>query len=791
MKNSESAAGRPGSAHGFLKLAGPTLAGLAMASFAQAQPNLTPYKPPGWSAPIVVSNATGSTAVKASDAIPLSSTDKLYVNWAVVNSGTSAATARFYIEEYVDGILWDKWQDDSLEANTYTALLNDPIGSLAAGTHTVAIVIDSTHAISESNESDNTYTKTIEVLGGGTRTRARITPVHSQPPLAVGRGQSRIFPLSGRVMNGAVSGSTVRFYTLNANGSKGPLLASTVTDVNGFFLLSIAYATSDSILAESSGGQYHDEATGTSVVLSHSDSLTAVFSARAFQVAVTPLTHMAAARARALAAGGESLSTAVSASNAGVGEQYQIPDIVQLLPVAADSATEVRTSTRDQRDYGLVLAGIAQEAHGLGVRAIDLAKALAADMSDGILDGKAGSSSITIAGFRSRLDSASSNLAGGPLTVNAGTSSLQTGIDTFVGGARNKTGLDMFDILNQPVPVGRNGAYVTAAVLPAARSGKSYGAGPLGVAGGTPPYFWTFAAGTAHPNWLGLTLAGAFGGNAPALPPGTTLSISPVFVVTVADSSKPARTVSVPLTITITDPPPELHTFDRVFPLNQFWQEVVATASGSNPPFGFFQASLAYGVLPPGLHLDASGTVSGTATKASLYEFGICVTDVIGTEACQTDPTITVVAAAPSVSFTISPSTVAVGESFTLTWSTTNATSVSIGGTTEALSGSLVRSISVAGISTYTLTAIGPGGTTVKTATVTVTSGGGSGYAYINWNCNNVAQCIQVTGYNEGSEGPFCSTDACAKYLNFSAETCGALPLYPIVQAPPPGSCFN
>ena len=643
MKSSESAAGRPGSAHWFLKLAGPTLASLAAASFAQGQPNLAPYKPPGWSAPIVVSNVTGSTDLAATDASGLSPTESLYVNWAVVNNGNSATAARFYVEEYVDGVLWDTWQHDSLEANTYTAAVNDPIGPLAPGTHTVAIVVDSTHAITENSESDNTYTKTIKVLGGGARNGAKIKPLQGQPPSSVGRGQSRIFPLSGRVMNGAVAGSTVRFYALNSNGSKGSLLASTVTDVNGSYVLSIASAPSDSILAESSGGQYRDEATGASIALSHSDVLTAVFSARTSQVAVTPLTHMSAARARALAAGGEALSTAVSASNAGVGEQYQIPDIVQLLPVAADSSTEVRTSTRDQRDYGLVLAGIAQEAHGLGVRAIDLAQALAADMSDGILDGKAGSASITIAGSSgSEIEADGARLASA-LGVNAGTSSLQTGIDIFVGGARNKTGLDVFDILNQPVPVGRSGAYVTGAVLPAARSGKSYGAGPLGVAGGTPPYFWTFAAGTAHPGWLGLTLAGQFGGNAPLLPPATTLTISPVFVATVSDSSKPAKTVSVPLTITITDPPPELHPFDRDCPLNQFCNVVVATADGSNPPFTFFQGSLAYGVLPPGLHLDASGTVSGTATgPVKPYPFAVCVTDVIGTETCEHDPTITV-----------------------------------------------------------------------------------------------------------------------------------------------------
>jgi len=486
-------------------------------------------------------------------------------------------------------------------------------------------------------------TPTISVdSGAGHRGGARIARIQPPLPVSVDKGQSGIFPLSGRVMNGAVGGATARFYKLNANGTKGPLLGSAVTDVNGFYLVSFVSKSSDSILAESSGGKYRDEVTGVTVALSTSDTLAAVFPARAAAVAVTPLSNMAAARARVLAAGGEPLSTAVSAANAGVGEQYQIPDIIQLLPVAADSASEVRTSTRDQRDYGLVLAGIAQEAHSLGVRAIDLAEALATDASDGILDGKVKGSPVTIAGSGPAVETAIVRLVSAPLTVNAGTSGVQTGINTFIGGAQNKTGLDVFEILNQPVTIGPNGPYVTGAVLPAARSGKAYGAGPLSVAGGTPPYAWAFAAGSAHPAWLGLTPGGAFGGNAPVLPPGTKVSISPVFVATVSDTSHPVKKVNVPLTMTVTALPPEIHTMGGQCFVDQFCQLVVATADGGNPPFAFFQDSLAYGGLPIGMHLDASGTVSGTPTRADHYPFGVCVTDVIGTETCDHDPTIIV-----------------------------------------------------------------------------------------------------------------------------------------------------
>jgi hypothetical protein len=80
---------------------------------------------------------------------------------------------------------------------------------------------------------------------------------------------------------------------------------------------------------------------------------------------------------------------------------------------------------------------------------------------------------------------------------------------------------------------------------------------------------------------------------------------------------------------------------------------------------------------------------------------------------------ITAQSSAPTVSsFTASPSTITRGQSSTLTWTTTNATSVSINGTVEPVSGSV--SVSPTATTTYTLTATGPGGTASANATVTV-----------------------------------------------------------------------
>jgi subtilase family serine protease len=140
------------------KIAASIAALLTAAQAALALPNLTPYQPSGWSDKIVVARTTGTTT----DSTGLTTADILYVSWAVVNNGNAAAGA-FYVYLYVDGAYRTYWTVSSLNANTYAPANNYSIGSLSAGTHTIMITADATGAITESNESDNSYTKTITV----------------------------------------------------------------------------------------------------------------------------------------------------------------------------------------------------------------------------------------------------------------------------------------------------------------------------------------------------------------------------------------------------------------------------------------------------------------------------------------------------------------------------------------------------------------------------------------------------------------------------------------------------
>jgi hypothetical protein len=91
----------------------------------------------------------------------------------VINNGTSPTGAPFYTELYVDGVLRASWHTDPpLNLNFYAYVEDYSIGALPAGTHTIRIRTDSTGAIDESNETDNEYTKTFNVGGGGNGTGA-------------------------------------------------------------------------------------------------------------------------------------------------------------------------------------------------------------------------------------------------------------------------------------------------------------------------------------------------------------------------------------------------------------------------------------------------------------------------------------------------------------------------------------------------------------------------------------------------------------------------------------------
>ena len=116
----------------------------------------------------------------------------------------------------------------------------------------------------------------------------------------------------------------------------------------------------------------------------------------------------------------------------------------------------------------------------------------------------------------------------------------------------------------------------------------------------------------------------------------------------------------------------------------------------------------------------AAGSVAVKPTKTTTYT--ITATGAGGTVTATV--TVTVSAAATTVTLTALPTTIGPNGSSVLTWSSTNATAVSIdqgvGAVTPLASGSVT--VKPTQTTTYTITATGAGGSVTATATVTVTA---------------------------------------------------------------------
>jgi C1A family cysteine protease len=127
-------------------------------------PNLEPVRlATWWDDKLVVANGTGST----SDADPLYSTDTLYANWSLENTGGAATGSSFSSALYVDGTLVNTWANDAVGASGTASVTDYSLGTLAVGTHSLQLVLDSGGTVTESDETDNSFTKTITISNFG------------------------------------------------------------------------------------------------------------------------------------------------------------------------------------------------------------------------------------------------------------------------------------------------------------------------------------------------------------------------------------------------------------------------------------------------------------------------------------------------------------------------------------------------------------------------------------------------------------------------------------------------
>ena len=252
--------------------------------------------------------------------------------------------------------------------------------------------------------------------------------------------------LSGTVFNGPMSKATVKAFAIN-NGTMGAQIASVATDGQGNYTLPIGSYTGP-VMLQMSGGTYTDEATGTPVTMGASDVMSAVLptiaSVAVTGIWITPVTSMA--QTRALAMNGGMTDANIAAANSAMGNYFSITtgSILTTQPMNPLVAGSGTGATAEMRNYGAAIAAMSEYAK-TNTTAVSSAfvTAMMNDASDGVMNGKMGSSQITMP--------MSGGMGGGMngmgnMASTAGTSGLSSAMSTFMGSPVNASGLTAVDM---------------------------------------------------------------------------------------------------------------------------------------------------------------------------------------------------------------------------------------------------------------------------------------------------------------------------------------------------------
>ena len=157
--------------------------------------------------PLNISIVTGTY----SDSARITADDNVYVDWFIANMGDSI-TVPFKTALYLDNALLAEWTHASgLESNYLDGLDDYDLGKLSVGSHTLTLVTDYGNAIAETDENNNTYTKSFYVSSAADNVKVysygTLTSQNSSINGAVlaGGGNNSMFVSSG----GAVNSTTV------------------------------------------------------------------------------------------------------------------------------------------------------------------------------------------------------------------------------------------------------------------------------------------------------------------------------------------------------------------------------------------------------------------------------------------------------------------------------------------------------------------------------------------------------------------------------------------------------
>lgn len=216
--------------------------------------------------------------------------------------------------------------------------------------------------------------------------------------------------ITGVAAAGVIKGGTVKAFSAysSVSGADKKQLGSTATTSNtGVYSIDLGTYTGP-VIVEVTGGSYVDEATGATATIPAGAPLraVAVSSTGTVNVAVTPLTELAAKQAFTLKGAGTLSAATVNQANAQISDLFKV-DIIGTQPLDASAPL---VGTQAQKDYTLALAALSQLANDpaqLGT----------------ILTALAGTISAT-----GTMDSAS-------------VTSISTALSTFLASGNNNTGV--------------------------------------------------------------------------------------------------------------------------------------------------------------------------------------------------------------------------------------------------------------------------------------------------------------------------------------------------------------
>jgi len=246
--------------------------------------------------------------------------------------------------------------------------------------------------------------------------------------------------VSGTAFNGPVSNAMVTAFAING-GAMGAQLGSVATDSQGNFTLALGNY-SGPVMLQMSGATYLDEATKTTVTMRANEFMSAVLptvasGANVTGVWMTPVTAMAQSRAAGMSGG--MTDSNIAAANAAMGNYFSIGDILHTQPMNPTTAASGTGTSQDARNYGMTLAAMSQYAKSLNMPiSSTLVAAMMNDAADGMMDGKMGTSqiSMTMGGM----------MGNSMMASTAGTSGLATAMTSFMTSAANMSGLTVADM---------------------------------------------------------------------------------------------------------------------------------------------------------------------------------------------------------------------------------------------------------------------------------------------------------------------------------------------------------